>query len=107
MTNKTFLAAAFVLASAIAPTLAAAAPMSDGMETKVAVIRTSDLNLASPQGQSTLGTRISVAVNRVCGASFGSISLEERRAITKCRAKARNTALAIAKIRQDQVLAQR
>lgn len=107
MTNKTFLAAAFVLASAIAPTLAAAAPTSGGMETKVAVVRTSDLNLASPQGQATLGTRISVAVNRVCGSGIGSISIEERRAITQCRAKARNTALAIARIRKDQVLAQR
>lgn len=107
MTNKNFLAAAFVLASALAPVLAIAAPNAGAMETKVAVIRTADLNLASPQGQSTLGTRISVAVNHVCGTTVGSVSIEERRAITKCRAKARHTALAIAKIRQDQVLAQR
>ncbi|WP_421853279.1 UrcA family protein [Novosphingobium sp.] len=107
MTNKTFLAAAFVLASALAPALAVAAPNSGAMETKVAVVRTADLNLASPQGKSTLGTRIAFAVNQVCGAAASTVSIEERVAITKCRAKARNTALAVAKIRQDQVLAQR
>ena len=107
MMHKTFCTATFVLASALAPALAAAAPLSNGMETKVAVVRTSDLNLASPEGQSTLGARISAAVNRVCGSAAGSISIEERRAITVCRNKARNAALAVAKTREEQVYAQR
>lgn len=106
MTHKTFFTAAFVLASALAPALAAAAPIG-GYETQVAVVRTSDLDLSSPKGQSTLNTRIASAVNRVCGSATGSISIEERRAITVCRTKARNTALAVARAREDQVLAQR
>lgn len=107
MTHKTFFTAAFVLASALAPSLATAATASDGTETSVAVVRTSDLNLASPEGQSTLNARITGAVNRVCGTATGAISIEERRAITACRAKARNTALAVARTREGQVLAQR
>ncbi|WP_421853282.1 UrcA family protein [Novosphingobium sp.] len=105
MTNKTIITA-FVLASALAPALATAAP-SNGMETKVAVVRTADLNLTTPEGRSTLGNRITGAVDRVCGTSIGTISLEEHRVIAGCRAKARSMALALAKIRQDQVLAQR
>ncbi len=107
MTMKPFLAATFVLASAFAPVLAIAAPLSDGMETKVAVVRTSDLNLASAEGQSTLAARITGAVNRVCGTATGSISMEERRAVTSCRAKAQNAALALARSRETTVLAQR
>lgn len=107
MTTKTFLAAAFVLASAIAPSLASASTMVGGMETTVAVVRTADLDLGTEQGQSTLHARISGAVNQVCGTATGSLNLEERRAVTACRAKARTAALAVAGIRQDQVLAQR
>lgn len=107
MATKKFLTAAFVLASALAPALAAAAPFADAMETKVAVVRTSDLNLASDEGQSTLNARITSAVNRVCGTATGSISIEERRAITQCRTKAHNSALALAKSREELVLAQR
>jgi UrcA family protein len=107
MTIKPFFTAAFVLASALAPVLALAAPLSDGMVTKVAVVRTSDLNLASAEGQSKLAARITGAVNRVCGTATGSISLEERRAITVCRAKAHNAALALARTREETVLAQR
>ncbi len=106
MKSKTFLTAAFVLASALAPALASAAP-ANGMETKVAVVHTSDLNLASDEGQSTLAARIASAVNRVCGTPTGSIGIEERRAISACRTKARNSALAVARTREDQVLAQR
>ena len=105
MTSKTFLAAACVLASALAPTLASAA--TDAYETKVAVVRTGDLDLRTPEGQSALNARISGAVNRVCGTTAGSIGVEERRAITVCRAKARNAALAVAKTREDQMLAMR
>jgi UrcA family protein len=107
MTNKIFLTAAFVLASALAPSLATAATTSEGTETSVAMVNTSDLNLASPQGQATLHARISGAVNRVCGTATGAMSIEERRAITVCRAKARNSALAMARSREAQVLAQR
>ena len=107
MTIKPFFAAALTLASALAPVLAIAAPLSDAMETKVAVVHTSDLNLASPEGQSTLGARITAAVNRVCGTATGSISLDERRAITACRAKAHNSALALVKSSEERVLAQR
>ncbi|WP_298194777.1 UrcA family protein [Novosphingobium sp.] len=106
MTNRIFFASAFVLASALAPTLATAAP-ANGMETKVAVVHTSDLNLASDEGQSTLDARITSAVNRVCGTATGSIGIEERRAIAVCRTKARNSALAVARPREDKVLAQR
>ncbi|GEO00878.1 hypothetical protein NSE01_27100 [Novosphingobium sediminis] len=106
MSQRSFLTAAFILASALAPSLAAAATASDGMEQSVAVVRTSDLNLASPEGQSTLNARITGAVNRVCGTATGAISIEERHAITVCRAKTRNTALAVARIREGQMLAQ-
>lgn len=106
MTNKTFIAAAFVLASALAPSLASAST-SEGTDTSVAVVRTSDLNLSSKAGQATLNARITGAVNRVCGTATGAISIEERRAITVCRAKARNSALAMARTREAQVLAQR
>jgi UrcA family protein len=106
MTSKTFFAAACVLAAAIAPSLASAAT-TDAMETNVAVVRTSDLNLSTPQGQATLNARIAGAVSRVCGSATGAISIEERRAISVCRAKARNTALAVARTREGQVLAQR
>jgi UrcA family protein len=105
MTNKTFITA-FVLASALAPALATAAP-SNGMETTVAMVRTADLNLASAEGRATLGSRITGAVDRVCGAASGTVSIEERRIITACRAKARTTALAAAKVRADQTLALR
>lgn len=105
MTSKTVIAA-FVLASALAPALAAAAP-SNGVETKVAVVRTADLNLASPEGRSTLGSRITGVVDRMCGTSSGTVSIKERRVIAGCRAKARSMALELARIRQDQTLAQR
>lgn len=105
MTNKTFISA-FMLASALAPALATAAP-SDGMETRVATVRTADLNLASAEGRATLGSRISGAVERVCGAGYGNVSIEERHLIAACRNKARTTALADAKLREDQTLALR
>lgn len=109
MTCKTFFfAATFVLGSAIAPSLATAATPADAMETNVALVNVADLNLASPEGQSTLNARIIGAVNRVCGAASGPISIEERRAISACRVKARSTALADARTRREvQVLAQR
>lgn len=94
MPSKPFLAATFVLASALAPVLAGAAPISGAMETKVATVRISD------------DARISAAVNRACGTATGSISLEERGAITLCRAEAQNSALALAKSREERVLAQ-
>lgn len=71
MNQKRFFTAAFVLASALAPALAAAAPM-DGYATSVAVVRTSDVDLSSLHGQSTLD--------------------------------ARNTALAVARTREGEVL---
>ncbi len=106
MKHNTFFAAAFVLAAAVAPSLASAAT-TGAMDTQVAVVRTSDLNLATPQGQSTLNARIAGAVNRVCGSATGALSIEERRTISVCRAKARNTALAVARTREGQMLAQR
>lgn len=107
MTSKSFFAAAFVIASAMAPVLASPAMAADAAETQVAVVRTSDLNLYSPQGQSTLRARIAGAVNQVCGSAAGVLSIEERRAISVCRTKARNTALAAARTREDRMLAQR
>jgi UrcA family protein len=100
-------AAAISLAAMLTPAFANAAPVSDDATIQVAVVSTADLNLTTDEGQATLKARISGAVNRVCGTSTGTISLEERLAINTCRAKARNAALAAAKSHQDQVLAQR
>lgn len=106
MKSRTFFTAACVLATAIAPSLANAGT-TGAMETHVAIVRTSDLNLSSPQGQATLHARIAGAVSRVCGSATGAISMEERRAVSVCRTKARNAALAVARTRGDQQLAQR
>lgn len=115
MITKTVLAATFAPAPALAlafaamvtPAFASAAPAAEDATVQVAVVTTSDLNLSTDEGQSTLKARIAGAVNRVCGTSTGTISLEERHAINACRAKARHAALAAAKARGDQMLAQR
>ncbi|WP_421853276.1 UrcA family protein [Novosphingobium sp.] len=111
MNTKTFFAATFAATIALAataiPTVASAAPATIDTDIKVAVVRTADLNLASDEGQATLNTRIVGAVNRVCGAPLGTISLEERVAINTCRNNARRAALAAAKSQEDQMLAQR
>lgn len=112
MNTKSFLAATFVPAVAFAalaaPAFASAAPVADDATVQVAVVSTADLNLSSNEGMATLKSRIAGAVNRVCGTSMGTISLDERIAINTCRAKARNAALAAAKSsRGDQMLAQR
>lgn len=99
--------AAAALVAMLAPAFAHAAPASEEATVQVAVVSTADLNLSSDEGQATLKARISGAVNRVCGTSTGTISLEERSAINTCRAKARSAALAAVRSRQDQVLAQR
>lgn len=102
----TFVAMAALVAF-VAPIYAFAAPVTDDVIVEATVVTTADLNLANEEGRSALKTRIASAVNRVCGASNGTISLEERLAMNACRAKARNAALAAAKSRGDQVLAQR
>lgn len=111
MNTKTFFAATFAatiaLAATCAPALASSAPAAGDADIKVAVVRTADLNLTSDEGQLTLKDRISGAVNRVCGATTGTISLEERLAIKNCRVNAQRAALAAARSQQDQVLAQR
>lgn len=111
MNTKTFLAATiaatFTFGAMAAPAFASAAPVADETTVQVAVVTTADLNLASEEGQSTLKARIAGAVNRVCGTSTGTITPQERLAINACRAKARTAALAAAKSRGDQMLAQR
>ena len=107
MITKTFIAAAtLVLVSSLVPAHAAAAT-SGGYEVSVATVQTADINLSSPEGKSALKARIASAVNKVCGVSSGSIDIEERRAINACRAKARTAALASARAREEQALAQR
>ena len=109
MITKTFLsataAATFAICAISAPALAA--PAADDANVSVATVRTADLNLTSDEGQATLKARIAGAVNRVCGTSTGTITVQERLAINACRAKARNAAFAAARSRSDQVLAQR
>lgn len=111
MICKTFLtatfAAAFAFGAITAPAFANTAPATDDGNVSVAMVRTADLNLANADGQATLKARIAGAVNRVCGTSTGTITPQERLAINTCRAKARRAALAAAKSREDQVLAQR
>ena len=99
--------AAVTLAALLAPALASAAPVSDEANVQVAVVRTSDLNLSSEEGMTTLMARINGAVGHVCGTPTGTISLEERLAINTCRTKARTAALAAARSHSDQRLAQR
>lgn len=107
MIPQTFIAAAtLVLASSLIPASAAAAS-TGGYEVNVATVQTNDINLSTPEGKAALKARIANAVNKVCGVSGGSIDIEERRAINACRAKARTAALASAKIREEQALAQR
>lgn len=111
MNTKTFFAATFAatiaLAATSAPAFASAAPAAGETDIQVAVVNTADLNLSSNEGQATLKARIFGAVNRVCGAPTGTISLEERLAINTCRINARRAALAAAKSQEDPVLAQR
>ena len=101
------IAATVALAALLAPALANAAPASNEATVQVAVVRTSDLNLSSDEGMTTLKARIDGAVGRVCGTSNGTISLQERLAINTCRAKARTAAMAAIRSHSDQVLAQR
>lgn len=107
MNTKTILAATFAFAAFATPFFAMAAPAEGIADVSVAVVHTADLNLASEAGQSELKARIAGAVSRVCGTATSTINLEERLAINACRAKARTAALAAAKSREDQVLAQR
>ncbi|MBX9885311.1 MAG: UrcA family protein [Novosphingobium sp.] len=109
MTSKTFFAAtlAFAAMTAFTPAFASAAPAADEADVSATVVRTADLNLASDEGMSTLKARIAGAVNQVCGTSAGTMTVQERLAINACRAKARNAALAAARSRNDQMLAQR
>lgn len=100
-------AATVALAALLAPVFANAAPVSDDATVQVAVVSTGDLNLSSDEGMATLKARIAGAVNRVCGTSTGTISLDERLAVNTCRAKARTAALAAARSYSEQVLAQR
>ncbi|GEO00877.1 hypothetical protein NSE01_27090 [Novosphingobium sediminis] len=107
MIPAAIIATTVVLAAMLIPALAKAAPVTEDATIQVAVVSTGDLNLSSDEGMSTLKARISGAVNRVCGTSTGTISLEERIAINACRAKARTAALAAVRTHSDQMLAQR
>jgi UrcA family protein len=101
------IAATVVLAAMLIPAFANAAPVSGDAIVQVTVVNTSDLDLSSEHGMSALKSRIADAANRVCGETTGTITPQERFAINACRAKARHAALAAARSRGDQVLAQR
>lgn len=101
------IAATVVIAAMLVPVFANAAPVSGDAIVQVATVRTSDLDLSSDEGMSALKSRIAVAANRVCGETTATITPQERLAINACRAKARHAALAAARSRQDQTLAQR
>lgn len=111
MNAKTFLSATFAATIAfgamISPVSAHTSSTADDATIQVEVVNISDLNLSSDEGQATLKARINSAVNRVCGATYSTISLDERLAVNKCRNKARNAALAAARSQSDQMLARR
>lgn len=100
-------AATVALAALLAPVFAFAAPAGEEATVQAAVVSTSDLNLSSEEGMATLKARITGAVDRVCGTVNATVTLEQRRAISTCRTKAHNAAMAAVRPRSDQMLAQR
>lgn len=105
-TAKSVLAAALLT---IAPWMApsnAHAQTNNGSDAVSTTVSYADLDLSSPHGQSTLKTRIAMAVTKVCGSTAGNIELAQRIEIIKCRSKASHDAYAAAKLNQP-VLASR
>lgn len=94
MRNIRFFALATMAAAAFAPAVAAE-PV-----TVTSIVRTADLDLASPGGQQELSQRIAVAAREVCGTA-SDVDLEGKNAVRACREQT----IAQAAAQREQLLA--
>lgn len=78
------------LSFAAAAVVAASAPAMAGVKTKS--VEYHDLDLASPQGQARLQTRVKYAVKQVCG-SPRAFSIAEKIDLARCEADAMANAM--------------
>jgi UrcA family protein len=91
------LAAAFAATAALGASPAAAQPASAD---RTIVVRTADLDLATPAGVAALDTRIRVAVRTVCGTA-SDVDLHGRNVVLQCRADT----LAVARAQREDAIA--
>lgn len=83
---KAILSASMLIAAAIASPASAR-----DFDTTVEIVRTGDLNLASPRGVAALDRRIAAAVSNICG-SADTRDLVMSRAVQACRVATRASA---------------
>ncbi len=95
MRNITIFALAAIASAATITPTAAAEPV-----TVTSIVRTADLDLASPVGQQELDLRIAQAAREVCGTA-SSVDLEGKNAVRQCREQT----IAQAAAQREQILA--